>query len=252
LSHYRLRRLLGPAFLLVALFTWFASLEKGLLTHQIEIDPLLLQAPLQKATSREPFSFDYKGRLCRVRPVTSYELWGLVVTHNNIESIADIYHDSTSVDTKDLCVVWGQNLESGEYRRVEYRSGPFTCYIRFPRDSSFALDGLGNNHLITADPAMRKQISRVRVGDQIHLTGLLVNYQMDDWEDFWRKTSTVRNDSGCEVVHVEKLEILRQETPGWYAAYRLGWTLLVLIPVVYLLTVWLDAGKGHSGHLGRL
>jgi hypothetical protein len=212
----------------------------------------LLQQPVQEDTSRQPFSFTYKGRECRVRPVASYELWGLVVSHNNISSIADIYHDSTSVDTKDLCVIWGENLESRDFQRVDYSSGPWTCHFSYPQGVKFIHKALSNNHLITDDPDIRRSISRVNVGDQVHLRGLLVDYQMNDWQDFWRQTSTVRKDTGCEVVYVEELQILRRGTPGWYATYRLGRVLLVLLPLAYLLVIWLEAGRPENSRLGKL
>ena len=71
-----------------------AWLNKGGLPAPAEIDPALLAEPRQEPTEREPFEFTHEGRTVRIRPVAEYELWGLVVSHNNIESIADIYHDS--------------------------------------------------------------------------------------------------------------------------------------------------------------
>lgn len=248
---YNTRRLIGPLFLGAIALTLIAWVRKGELVSSTEIEAALLQEPQQEATARRPFAFGYKGQQCRVKPVATYELWGLVVSHNDIESIADIYHDSTSVDTKDLCVVWGGNLERDDFREVEYSSGSWTCYFRYPMGVKFAHHELGNNHLITDDPAIREQIAQVRVGDQIHLEGLLVDYQMDDWQDFWRRSSTVRDDTGCEVVFVEQLEILQAGTPGWYSAYRLGKGLLVALPILYLVVFWLESGRSDR-QLGKL
>jgi hypothetical protein len=248
---FRIRRLIARFFLGAIALTLVAWFMKGRLVTSAEIEPVLVQEPKQGATTRSAFEFEYKGKQCRVRPVATYELWGLVVSHNNIESIADIYHDSTSVDTKDLCVIWGSNLEGEDFREVEYSSGSWTCYFRYPAGVKFAHHELGNNHLITDDPAIREQIARIRVGDQIRLRGLLVDYQMDDWEDFWRRSSTVRDDTLCEVVLVEELEILRRGTPGWYAAYRLGKVLLLTLPILYLVVFWLESGRPDR-QLGKL
>jgi hypothetical protein len=80
---------------------------------------------------------------------------------------------------------------------------------------------------------MRDRIDAVRIGDQIHLKGLLVNYSARRMPHAWRMTSTTRNDSGngaCEVVFVEAIDILQHETPGWYTTYTLGrWSLLFLL-----------------------
>lgn len=249
---HRIRRLIGPIFLLALGLTGLSWVRKGRLAEPSLIDPALLQKPVQSGTRRARFSFEYKGRECRVEPVASYEIWGLVVSHNNIHSMADIYHDSTSVDTKDLCVIWGSNLESPEYRRVQYKSGPFTCYFSYPDGVRFSHLAIGNNHLITDSEAIRRQLDRVRVGDQVHLSGLLVNYQMDDWQDFWRKTSTRRDDNDCEVMFVGELQVIARGTPGWYALYRLGWLLLLALPVAYVFLMWIEAGRPNSTTLGRL
>jgi len=249
---HRLRRLIGPIFLVALAVTAIAWFRKGELAGPSEIQPALLRPPTQETVQREQFSFEYKGKQCMVQPVASYELWGLVVSHNNINSVADIYHDSTSVDTKDLCVVWGANLEATDYQKVEFKSGPWTCYFKYPSGVRFHHNGLGNNHLITDDPRVRRSLKGVRVGDQVHLKGLLVDYQMDDWQGFWRRTSTRRDDNDCEVLYLQEVEVLRQGTPGWYTLFRLGWITLLLLPVAYLTLMWIEAGQEDTTTLGRL
>ena len=217
-----------------------------------EVRPELLQLPLQTATDRPPFSFAYKGKQCRVKPVAAYELWGLVVSHNDIKSVADIYHDASSVDTKDLCVLWGENLRHTDYLQAKYKSGPFTCYVSWSEVlPNLFMDGLGNNHMLTDSPEVRRAIGTVKVGDQIHFRGLLVNYQMEDWETFWRNTSTVRDDAGCEVVYVESLEVLQRGTPVWYFLWRFAEVVLVTVPLVYLWLFWYEAGRDPA-KLGQI
>lgn len=240
----RLRPWLGGIFAAALVLLAVAWTQKGELSAPTRIRPELLGEPLQTATDRQPFAFDYRGRQCRVRPVASYELTGLVVSHNDITSVADIYHDASSVDTKDLCVLWGDSLRHPDYLRARFSSGSWTCYVAWREPlPNLRMDGIGNNHLITNSDAVRRVISKVRVGDQIRLRGLLVDYQMDDWEDFWRQTSTVRDDSGCEVVFVESLEILARGTPGWYFAWGLAWGLLILVPAVWAVAFWITSGR---------
>jgi hypothetical protein len=237
---YRLVRWTLLATLVLLAVSWR---YKGRLVEPEHIESALLRPPVQESTSRAAFDFDYKGQSCRVRPVASYELAGLVVSHNDIESFADIYHDSSSVDTKDLCVVWGSNLRTGSYRPVDFSSGPFTCYFSIPGGTDFDLSEAGNNHLITDDAAVRETIARIRVGDQVRLRGLLVDYQMSDWREFWRETSTRRKDSDCEVVFVEQIEILRAGNPGWYLAHSASRAVLVCLPVIWLWLLWIDSGR---------
>lgn len=228
---------------------FLAAQRKGRPPAPAAIDPALLEEPSQTLTQREPFEFVYRGHAVRVRPVADYELWGLVVSHNNIRSVADIYHDSSSVDTKDLCVVWGSNLQSGALDQVEFESGPWTCYYRYPPGVRFRASQMSNNHLVTDQAALRAALDDVRVGDQIHVKGALVDYQVDDWREFWRRSSRVRTDGGngaCEVLFFDELEVLVRGTPFWYALYRGALFLLALVPLLFLHSLWLDAKRSAS------
>lgn len=238
------RRILGFVALALFVLLVLAWRNRGGLPAPSEIDPALLNPPLQEATEREPFEFAYKGHTVRVRPVADYELWGLVVSHNNIRSIADIYHDSSSVDTKDLCVVWGSNLQSGELARVEFESGPWTCYYRYPEGVRFVGSEMSNNHLVTDDEALRSALAGIRIGDQIHVKGALVDYQVDDWRDFWRRSSRVRTDGGngaCEVLFFDEIEVLVPGTPFWYRLFTTTLFLLALVAGLVLHSIWADS-----------
>ena len=204
------------------------------------IDPSLLDPPVQRETSRRAFSFEFRGQEVRVRPVAEYSLSGLVMSHNDVESFADIYHDRSSVDTKDLCLLSGESLTNEGFHALEVWSGPFTCYYRAPAGTRFSTNDLANNHLLTADEAIRDGLATVHRGDQVRLRGLLVDYQMGDWEDFWRKTSTRRDDDDCEVVFVESFEVVRGAAPLWHRLHRAsGWSLAAL-PVAWIALLWLS------------
>lgn len=240
-THYRTtQRRLTVAGAVLALLTAGAWFLKGRLPPPDEILPLLRQDPVQSATSRPPFTFAYAGKTYRVTPVAEYELWGLVVAHNDISALSDIYHTSVSVDTKDLGVIWGDNLANDNYRRVEFRSGSWTLYLSCPPGLALRFDQIANNHLITSDDEIRRQIGTVRVGDQIHLRGLLVNYQLPGARGFVRKTSTSRSDRGCEVVFVTALDILVPGTPGWYLLFSAGWIGLGAAILGKVALLWLD------------
>jgi hypothetical protein len=66
-----------------------------------------------------------------------------------------------------------------------------------------------NTHVIAADEHVRSQLKRLRVGQVVHLTGVLVDGVRDDGT--YIKTSLTRSDSGagaCEVMLVEDVEVL--------------------------------------------
>lgn len=243
------RQWLGRAFALGLAVTALAWTQKGDLPSVAELRPELLQEPVQKDLEGPLFTFDYKGQQVEVQPVADYEMWGLVVSHNNIKSIADIYHDSSSVDTKDLCVVWGESLRNGSYRKVDFWSGPWTCYFRYPPGNEFQGRDLGNNHMITGSESLRGQLANVRIGDQIRVKGRLVNYRMEDWRDWWRRSSTVREDAGngaCEVIYFDQIDTLQAGTPLWYLLFRVGLAFLVVVPLLFVHSLWLDAGRSKS------
>jgi hypothetical protein len=61
-----------------------------------------------------------------------------------------------------------------------------------------------NTHVIPADAYVRKQLSKLRVGEVVELTGTLVDGMRDD--GVWFRTSLTRTDTGagaCEVMWVE-------------------------------------------------
>ena len=63
-------------------------------------------------------------------------------------------------------------------------------------------------HVIPADAAIGSQLARLRVGQVVHLTGLLVDGRRDDGS--FINTSLTRSDTGagaCEVMLVERVEV---------------------------------------------
>ena len=222
--------LLVVAVLLFVLSWW----RRGSFPDASEIRPILLEEAAQEPTDRQPFSFVHYGTTYEVTPRADYEMWGLVVSHNNIGSFADIYHDENSVDVKDLCTIWGGNLKTNDFHKVEFKSDCYVCRFRYYRGTKFNHHELANTHVISSDPLVLRGIGDVRIGDQVRLKGLLVNYNVlgTDWE---RKSSMTRKDEGmgaCEVMFVEEVEILEPGTPAWYLIYALGkhliWTLLLV------------------------
>ncbi len=239
------QRALSCLLLLFVVTTTVAYFQKGNFVDHTDILPELFNQPIQEEADYETFFFDYKKERYTVKPVADYELWGLVVTHNDIHSIGDIYHDADSVDTKDLCVIWGDNLKNNDFSKSEYWSNSYFCHYRYPAGVKINGFQLSNNHLITDKQNIRDYIRDIHIGDQVHFKGMLVNYQSESNPGFWRKSSLTRKDSynnACEVVFVEDIEVIKRGTPFWYALYDLGWILVPIILVLKLI-VFFGAGK---------
>lgn len=220
---------------------------KGRLPDPEALRPEVHREPSQAETRRAPFTFEYADERYEVRPRAEYELTGLVVSHNDPTGLGDIYHDESSVDTRDLCVIFGRNTTRADYQRVAFSSGSWTCRYEYSGGVTFLPDGISNNHLITNDPAIRRAIGSVRVGDQIRIVGQLVDYQASSTPNFWRRTSLTRRDTeqgACEVVFVSQLEVLSRGTPGWYWAYSVGaWSLALLLLGKLILFVTTVLGR---------
>lgn len=227
--------------LLIASF-WF----KDSLPSAEEILPSMQKAPVQTPTSLSPFSFEKEGKTYTVTPLYNYELHGLVVSYHNADSWLDYMHGAwgESLNVKDLCVVWGSNVDNELYDRLHFKSGDFTCYVSsYGSDpgawEAFDLSGLSNNHLLSEKPALTKAIMQAQTGDQVRFTGYLSNYEHD--EGFQRGTSTSRDDTGdraCETVYVSEFSILKKANQGWRTAFTISaWGIPAGLVLLFILTL---------------
>lgn len=224
-----------------ALFA-LASHRHARLPTAHEVLTPLKNDPVQSPTSRTPFNFTFAGRTYRVTPLAEYELYGTVVTHNNPTGWGDIYHDDTSVDVKDLCVIWGDNARSALVRSMTFWSESWTCNAKADTEDqfdAFSMTELSNNHLLPATPAIHRAISDTTRGDQIHLRGMLVSYSPREAPEQVRMSSLVRTDQGdgaCEVIFVESFELLRRVSATWENIYRTSKMALGFMLAIKLLT----------------
>ncbi|NBO19016.1 MAG: hypothetical protein EBV03_07300 [Proteobacteria bacterium] len=179
--------------------------------------------PLQQEGVQPEFHFTYKGEDVRVVPLAKYRIAGLVVSHNDPEAWYrfDITHDSKSLNTRDICLVWGENLRSGQYKRVNFHNDDYSCLWSYGKDLGQWNDHeVSNNHLITANDDIRKQINRLSIGDQVVITGRLASYAEAQWgaNAPLRQTSLRRDDTGngaCEIILVEGLEVIASHNWVW-------------------------------------
>ncbi len=213
-------------------FVGTAFFLKQRLPTVTNIYPQMLAEPVQTSTSREPFIFDYRGQRYDVEPAAEYLLSGLVVSHNNIDSLADIYHDDDSVDLKDLCIIWGKNLESEDFHKVDFWSNAWTCNWSYYGDVQFSNREVSNNHLLAADKHVQDTIRDIRIGDQVILQGMLVDYSPEgtDWKRISSRTRDDTENGACEVMFVEAAEIVRAGQPVWNLVYDFGkWMIGLLL-----------------------
>jgi len=217
------------------------------LPPKTEINKNLYNKPIQEKTERKEFNFDYKKYTYTVTPQANYELWGLVVSKNNINAWYNFYHDKNTVNIKDLCVVWRENIISEVYRdpNISFKNGEWTCYYSWNSQliSPFYPNKLSNNHLLASDYKIQKIIKQTNVGDQIYFKGILADYQKQG-ENFIRQTSLSREDSNqssrsggaCEVVFVDEFKILKNNQLLWNYINRFG---LKIIIIIFLINIFI-------------
>jgi hypothetical protein len=216
-----------------------APLPEALRIHRLVSDG----APQQEASDRAPFTTTIKGYTYTLTPRATYDIAGLVVSQHRGDALFNLYHQADPGNIRDVCVVWGESIANGSYRKVEFWSGEFTCSFAWSAAVTppFKPETASNNHLIPADAAIARRIGAIQVGDQIRMTGLLVDYQVskDGRRLFARQTSLTRGDTGngaCEILYVTALTVVAPGNHLRANAARLCWyaSLALLAAVVAL------------------
>lgn len=186
--------------------------------------PQLQQEPLQKPVRQAAFTEEAGGVTYQIQPLYSYEIQGLVVSRHHADSWWDWIHaaNADNLNVADLCMLWGDNAQSGVYRDISFSSGQWTC--DFSTSSQGAYEAfnqaqISNNHLLTIDRQLMTRIRQMRPGDQIRLKGYLAEYRHTaNGVARFRGTSTVRTDTGngaCETLYVTEADILQPAPPLW-------------------------------------
>ena len=218
--------------LIVTSFIWLlvSFWNRNELPGRIDYVPEILAEPEQTPTSERPFYATVNDVQYLVEPEYAYDLTGMVVSYRRHEGNSRMHMLANDhINMMDVCVVWGDNTGS-DLHAIDFWNGIFTCNV-FTRDrvawDSFDMDQLSNNHLISDDDFIRKQVGKIQVGDQIRFRGYLASYSNNMGGR--RGTSTTRTDTGdgaCETVYVEYFRIVEPATSLWRISM---WTSLMLL-----------------------
>jgi hypothetical protein len=192
----------------------------------------LAAPPRQTATEKDPFVVDYAGVRYGVEPKFAYDLYGMVVSYRQHDGESSMHRRSNDhLNVADLCVVWSDTAFSPTLHKITFSNGIFTCNFE-TRDSdawaSLDTREISNNHLLSADDAIRNRVATVEVGDQVHIRGWLASYGSGPSK---RGTSTTRDDTGngaCETIYVDDFDVLARTRSGW----RVTWFLAVATLVI--------------------
>ena len=176
--------------------------------------------------------------ICTVEPLYDYDLYGLVVSLRQHDGTSRMHRAANDhLNVADLCVVWSDDATNERLDKISFWNGIFTCNFETRDDAawkSFKLNEVSNNHLITADPAIRDRIADVGIGDQVHIHGWLSAYGSAGHGK--RGTSTTRDDTGdgaCETIFVDRFEIVSKAFGAWRAAMYVALVVVLLAIVVH-------------------
>jgi hypothetical protein len=202
----------------------------------------MMEEPEQRTTDEPSFKASLNGVEYTVAPRYRYDLTGLVVSyehHDGNYSLHRLWKDHINV--ADVCVVWGHNAAGIDLNKYDFWNGAFTCNFQ-TRDSAdwerFRLDKVSNNHLLAADPYLRKLIKKVRIGDQIRIRGWLADYSND--QGFSRGTSITREDTGnraCETVYVNSFTVLESMDNGWRRLLGVAVAGVIITSLIWFIAV---------------
>lgn len=224
-------------FLIANLFLLLAAIWRAeSLPPPAELNMALLNEPVQTKVTAPTFATVSKNINYNVQPLYEYDMVGLVVSKHDANTWWDYIHSewNDNLNIVDLCVVWGNNVRNGAYAAIDFSSGQFTCNFSTNSNEAFAAfdqSAISNNHLLTDKASIAKKLRSVRVGDQIHFRGHLVEYSHNHGFPFKRGTSIVRTDTGngaCETVFIESVEILKKGGRAWRGLFWLASAMLVL------------------------
>jgi hypothetical protein len=180
-----------------------------------------LEEPIQLPIERETFKTQVNGQEYTITPKYDYELQGVVVSYHDADSFLDIWHHKRWQDflnQRDLCVIWGENVESGVYKNMEFSNDSWTCWASWSDSATgslFKMDALSNNHLLVESDAVESALSASEPGDHIRFKGMLAEYE-NKANGFNRGTSATREDTGngaCETVYLTEFEVVKKANP---------------------------------------
>ncbi len=230
------------ASLITAATAWWM---KDVLPPPAKLSVDLLAEPKQVAVRRPALDTRVNGVDYRIQPRYSYDISALVVSLHHSDTWWDYAHKEWNdhINLMDLCVVWGGNVQSGAYQKIDFSNDQWTC--SWGASSAEAFNAFNhaeasNNHMVTDDPGVAKALRAIRVGDQVRIRGYLVDYTVfkDGKPTGMRVSSEVRTDLGngaCEVLYVDAVDVTRSAGHRWRLLQNVALAVLLLSIIAWLL-----------------
>lgn len=171
------------------------------LSHNQTLPPI--QENLKNATIFSIYDGD------KITPKATFQLQGKVLMKR-------CYNDfNTKYYPCDLAIGWGDMANPSFYGKINLSQSRRFWFFRYQYSdldvrSQQIYHQAANMHIIPADSFIQDQVNKIKPGDIIRLSGLLVN--IDDRDGHYWRSSMVRTDTGngaCEIIYTQQLEIIK-------------------------------------------
>lgn len=162
--------------------------------------------PIQTPTERKPFELATARGRVTVTPRAEYDVAAVV------RGVEPYWFDATAfLSPFDFALAWGDVADPAFGARLDIDQG-YRFFFWRTEDPSVDVDHVirhtANTHLIPGSANVRRALATVGTGDEVRLTGALVDVRSD--RGLTWSTSLVRTDHGdrgCELLWVESVQI---------------------------------------------
>lgn len=187
----------------------------------------LLPEPVQTGIEYESFDVKKNGINITITKLAKYDITGKVEGIKDFSSnfLANFFsfnsEDFTNyISPRDLALSWGElslnenadSIEADQYffngnRVVLFRH---SSKLTSKYDERYITSHRSNNHIITLDKGLKKELLRLKQSDVVRIVGYLVECRADNgWS--WGPSSMSRFDTGCEIILAEDIVILNRK-----------------------------------------
>ncbi len=231
-----LKYLIPLSFLLLLISFW----NRNDLADDMVVVNELKEEPTQKKIDKSSFSVNVNKVDYEIQPMFDYELYGLVVSYEHHDGNYNLHKRwNDHLNIADYCVVWNKSAFTKHLPKINFWNGQFTCNFS-TKDmqawESFDPTQLSNNHLISDEKYIRKKLRKIKIGDQIRISGWLSSYKNLN-SGGTRGTSITREDEGngsCETIYVKEVSILRNYNSIWRKLMYLSLLVFIVSLVIYV------------------
>jgi hypothetical protein len=159
--------------------------------------------PLQSETDRAPFEIASRKGGVTLAPRATYEISAVV------ESTERYWFDPPAVVSPlDVALAWGE-IPTPAYRdRLSISQSWRFVFWRSDDpalDTGYVIAHAANTHTIPANPNVRRALLALDRGDEVRLSGLLVDVAAPGFTWGTSLVRTDHGDQGCEILYVESV-----------------------------------------------